>query len=99
MANENLRQSYVVLPADQALWVVLQVAEMLAPSNKSEALTVIVRELPEGVFLGTSDDLPGLIVEADSRDELIDIARSMAAELLELEGLSPDRRITFYFDQ
>ncbi len=99
MANENFRQSYVVLPADHVLSVISQVAEMLALSSKSEALTVTVRELPEGVFLGTSDDLPGLIIEADTRDELIDIARSMAAELLELEGLSPDRRITFYFEQ
>lgn len=49
-------------------------------------LMVNVRRLPEGVYLGTSDDLPGLIVEASSREELIDEAREVAKALLEETG-------------
>lgn len=47
---------------------------------------VRVRQLPEGVYLGVSDDLPGLIIEAESREELIDEAREMAQALLEESG-------------
>jgi len=47
---------------------------------------VHVRRLPEGVYLGTSEDLPGLIVEADTREELIDEAREVAKDLPEESG-------------
>ena len=51
----------------------------------------MVRQLPEGVWLATSEDVPGLIVEADTRDEAIDLARSLALDLLELDGQLVDR--------
>jgi predicted RNase H-like HicB family nuclease len=39
-----------------------------------------------GVWVATSDDLPGLITEADTFDILRTKIPGMAAELLELEG-------------
>jgi len=38
----------------------------------------------EGPYLGTSPDLPGLIVEADSPEELIAIAPDIARDLIEV---------------
>ena len=60
-----------------------------------DAVTVIVRKLPEGVFLGTSEDLPGLIVEAESRNEVIRTARHMAEELMTMMGLKPSPPVVF----
>jgi predicted RNase H-like HicB family nuclease len=56
-----------------------------------DVITIIVRQLPEGVWLATSEDVPGLIVEADTRDEAIDLARSLALDLMELDGQLVDR--------
>ena len=64
-------------------------------------LTVRVRKLPEGVWLAFSDEMPGLIVETDSRDEAIDLSRDMAAELIELEGLQKtfqNKDVAFIFE-
>jgi predicted RNase H-like HicB family nuclease len=57
-----------------------------------ETITMVVRQLPEGVWLTTSDDLPGLIVETETRDEAVDLARELALELLEAERREADRR-------
>ena len=54
-------------------------------------ITVVVRRLPEGVWLATSDDLPGLIVETETREEAIDLSRELALELLEVEGQPAER--------
>ena len=61
-------------------------------TTESAAIAITVRQLPEGVWLAFSDDLPGLIVETDTRDEAIDLATDMALELMELRGKQPDRR-------
>ena len=63
-------------------------------------LTIRVRQLPEGVYLATSEDLPGLIVETDTRDQIVGEARLVTAELLELDGHERPRssRLSFIFD-
>jgi hypothetical protein len=64
-------------------------------------LTIKVKQLPEGVFLATSSDVPGLTVECDARDEIIATAPEMALELLEIEAghpLKPRPLVTFAFD-
>jgi predicted RNase H-like HicB family nuclease len=38
--------------------------------------------LPEGVWLGTSRELPGLVVQADTPDEVIRLAPEIARDLL-----------------
>ena len=47
-------------------------------------LTLEIRQLPEGPFLGTSPDLPGLIVQADTAVEVIRLAPSIARDLVEV---------------
>lgn len=50
----------------------------------SEALVrVSIRELPEGVFLATSDELPGLIAQGRTLAETLDLARDVARALME----------------
>src|SRR6266478_7629731 len=52
-------------------------------------VTIRVKELREGVFLATSEEVPGLTVECETRDEIIATAPEIALELFEVEaGLS-----------
>ena len=64
-----------------------------SPASKDgvETITVVVRRLPEGVWLATSDDLPGLIVETETREEAIDLSPALALELLKENGERPTR--------
>lgn len=45
-----------------------------------------IEKLPEGVYLATSDDLPGLVGQAATVAETIEIARDVARILLEDSG-------------
>ena len=67
------------------------VASRLVSKQSALTITVVVRRLPEGVWLATSDDLPGLIVETDTREEAIDLSPELALELLREEGRQPDK--------
>lgn len=42
-----------------------------------------VEKLPEGVYLATSDDLPGLVAQGRTFDETIEIARDVARKIFE----------------
>lgn len=46
---------------------------------------VHVEELPEGVFLATSEDLPGLVAQGRTVAETLEIARDVARKLLEAQ--------------
>jgi hypothetical protein len=55
-----------------------------------------IQRLPEGAFLGTSDDVPGLTVECDTQRETTIAAMDVAVDLLEMEvGQSLDSRPDF----
>lgn len=41
-----------------------------------------IEHLPEGPFLGTSPDLPGLIVQANTAEEVIRLAPEIAHDLI-----------------
>jgi predicted RNase H-like HicB family nuclease len=43
-----------------------------------------IEKLAEGPYLGTSPDLPGLIVQADSPDEVIAVAPDIARDLIQV---------------
>jgi hypothetical protein len=43
------------------------------------AVRVHVEELPEGVYLGTSDEVPGLVAQGRTVAETLEIARDVAA--------------------
>jgi hypothetical protein len=58
----------------------------------TRSLTIDARFDPEaGVWLATSADLPGLIVEADTWPAMIDEVRLIIPDLLELSGQSADK--------
>jgi len=42
-----------------------------------------IEELPEGGFLATSDDLPGLVAQGRTAAEAIEIAQDVARKLVE----------------
>ena len=45
-----------------------------------------IEKLPEGVYLATSDDLPGLIAQGRTVSETVEIARDVARKLIEARG-------------
>src|ERR1700684_2666906 len=47
------------------------------------AIRVQVEELPEGLFLATSDELEGLVAQGRTVAETLEIARDVARKLLE----------------
>ena len=55
----------------------------LYDSNSVERLiNVHIEKLPEGFYLATSDALPGLIAQAPSLTETLEIAQDVAKQLL-----------------
>ena len=54
---------------------------------------VHIEALPEGLYLATSDELPGLVAQGRTVAETLDIARDVARKLIEAkrerEGLPP----------
>ena len=45
-----------------------------------------IEKLPEGVYLATSDDVPGLVAQGRTIQETLEIARDVAKKLLEAEA-------------
>lgn len=45
-----------------------------------------IEKLPEGVYLATSEDLPGLIAQGRTVSETVEIARDVARKLIEARG-------------
>ena len=48
------------------------------------AIQIRVEELPEGLFLATSDELPGLVAQGRTVAEALEIARDVARRLIEV---------------
>jgi len=44
-----------------------------------------IEKLPEGVYLATSDDIPGLVAQGRTVAETVEIARDVAKKLLEAQ--------------
>ena len=44
-----------------------------------------IEKLPEGMYLATSDDLPGLVAQGRTINETLEIARDVAKKLLEAQ--------------
>jgi predicted RNase H-like HicB family nuclease len=49
------------------------------------AIRIQVKELPGGVLLATSEELPGLIAQGRTVSETLDIARDVARKLIEAQ--------------
>lgn len=48
------------------------------------------------VWVAESDDVPGLITEAESCEALIEKLRHLIPELLEANGIAPTREVPFH---
>ncbi len=46
-------------------------------------IRIQIEQLPEGLYLATSEDLPGLVAQGRSADETLAIARDVARKLIE----------------
>lgn len=49
-------------------------------------VNVHIEKLPEGVYLATSDDIPGLVAQGRTMIETLEIARDVAEKLLEAQA-------------
>lgn len=47
------------------------------------AVRIHIKQLPEGVYLGTSDELSGLVAQGRTVAETLEIARDVARKLIE----------------
>ena len=47
-------------------------------------ITLEIQKLEEGPYLGTSPDLPGLIVQGASPEEVVELAPDIARDLIEV---------------
>ena len=47
------------------------------------AIQIHVEELPEGLFLATSDELPGLVAQGRTVAKALDVARDVARKLID----------------
>ncbi|MCB1020845.1 MAG: DUF1902 domain-containing protein [Acidobacteria bacterium] len=47
------------------------------------AIRISVERLPEGLYLATSNDLPGLVAQGSTVEATLDIARDIAKKLIE----------------
>lgn len=45
-----------------------------------------IEKLPEGLYLATSDDIPGLIAQGRTITETLEIARDVAKKLMEAQA-------------
>lgn len=51
------------------------------------------------VWLATSDEIKGLVLESDNVDKLVKRTVLAVPELLELNGQEPSRRLRFLYDR
>lgn len=51
-------------------------------------ITLHIEKLPEGVYLATSDDIQGLVVQGRTIQETLEIARDVAKKLLEARSVA-----------
>ena len=45
-----------------------------------------IEKLPEGIYLATSDEIPGLVAQGRTVTETLEIARDVAKKLLEAQA-------------
>ena len=54
-------------------------------------IRIQIEQLPEGVYLATSDELPGLVAQGRTIAEALEIARDVARKLIEARREREDR--------
>ncbi len=51
-----------------------------------KVVNIHIKKLPEGVYLATSDDVPGLVAQGRTVAEALEIARDVTRKLLEAKA-------------
>lgn len=51
-----------------------------------QIVKVHIEKLPEGLYLATSEDMPGLVAQGRTIQETLEIARDVAKKLLEAQA-------------
>jgi len=54
-----------------------------------QIINIHVEKLPEGVFLATSQDVPGLVAQGRTVTEALEIARDIVRKLMEARAERP----------
>jgi predicted RNase H-like HicB family nuclease len=49
-------------------------------------INIHIEKQPEGVYLATSEDVPGLVAQGRTATEALEIARDVARKLIEAQG-------------
>ncbi len=52
-------------------------------TNMESIITLLIKKLPEGVYIATSDEIQGLVAQGRTIQETLEIARDVAKKLLE----------------
>jgi predicted RNase H-like HicB family nuclease len=52
-----------------------------------QVVNLHIEKLPEGVYLATSDEVPGLVAQGRTITETLEIARDVAKKLLEAQAV------------
>lgn len=65
---------------------------MLVSGRMELAMRVQIEDLPEGLFLATSDELNGLVAQGRTVAEALDVARDVAKKLIEARRDRDDLR-------
>ena len=58
--------------------------------SKRVTINLDIERLPEGYFLATSTDVPGLVAQAKTFEEVVEIAEDLARTLLHAQKKVPD---------
>ncbi|MCU1334609.1 MAG: hypothetical protein JWO19_190 [Bryobacterales bacterium] len=72
----------------------IRAVEKSTPHGVYEVLAQWDREA--GVWVAESEDVPGLVAEADSPNVLVQKLRTLIPELLELNGVPNDQTASFH---
>ena len=81
----------------QVLWWRSDKIQGMAESTPQSVYEVLARwDTEAGVWVAESDDVPGLVAEADSPNLLAQKLKTLIPELLELNGVLNGRRASFH---
>ncbi|MDX2225856.1 MAG: DUF1902 domain-containing protein [Verrucomicrobiae bacterium] len=62
-------------------------------------ISIHIEKLPEGYYLATSEDVPGLVAQGRTVSETIEIARDVARKLMEMNTVTNnDQSLSDSFD-
>lgn len=62
--------------------------------NMERIINLHIEKLPEGPYLATSDDVPGLVAQGRTISETLEIARDVAKKLIEAQAPQPEPPLT-----